>query len=237
MRPFAVFDIDGTLIRWQLYHAITDALARRGNIEPKIYEALRKARLEWKKRTGETSFKNYEEQLVAAYEKILEDISVGQIAKAAEEVFDEYKDQVYTYTRDLVKGLKEQGYMLFAISGSQIEIVAKVAGHYGFDDFVGTVYKHDGQKFTGAKEVGSFHKDKTLRRLVEKHGLDFDKSFAIGDSKSDIAMLELVENPIAFNPEKELFEYAKAKGWKVVIERKNVIYELHPGDNGQYLLA
>ena len=35
-RPFAVFDIDGTLIRWQLYHSIADTLARLGHIEPKL---------------------------------------------------------------------------------------------------------------------------------------------------------------------------------------------------------
>ncbi len=27
-QPFAVFDIDGTIIRWQLYHALADELAK-----------------------------------------------------------------------------------------------------------------------------------------------------------------------------------------------------------------
>ncbi len=237
MRPFAAFDIDGTLIRWQLYHAVTDVLARQGHIEPKVYETLRQARMSWKKRTGGTSFKDYEEQLVAAYEQVLKELKVAQIDEAVDDVFEEYKEQVYTYTRDLIADLKKQGYVLFAISGSQAEIVAKVAEHYGFDDFVGTVYKHDGQKFTGQKEVGSLQKDKTLHRLVRKHGLSFEHSFAIGDSKSDIAMLELVENPIAFNPERELFEYAKSEGWKIVIERKNMVYELGAEKNGRYFLA
>ena len=40
-RPFAVFDIDGTIIRWQLYHALADELAslridREGRGEPRI---------------------------------------------------------------------------------------------------------------------------------------------------------------------------------------------------------
>jgi phosphoserine phosphatase len=49
---------------------------------------------------------------------------------------------------------------------------------------------------------------------------------ARGDTESDIPMLELVEIPIAFNPNKKLFEHAKARGWRTVVERKDVIYEL-----------
>ncbi len=49
-------------------------------------------------------------------------------------------------------------------------------------------------------------------------------------------MLEFVENPIAFNPEDTLFEKAKEQGWKIVIERKNVTYELACGEVGQYCL-
>jgi phosphoserine phosphatase len=39
-------------------------------------------------------------------------------------------------------------------------------------------------------------------------------------------MLELVERPIAFNPNKKLCAHAKKKGWEIVVERKDVIYKL-----------
>ena len=61
-------------------------------------------------------------------------------------------------------------------------------------------------------------------------------SIAIGNGASDISMLELVETPIAFNPEKKLFDYAKDRGWKIVVERKNVIYELETR-SGKYQLV
>ncbi|MBX4191162.1 hypothetical protein KW794_03685, partial [Candidatus Saccharibacteria bacterium] len=52
-RPFAVFDIDGTLIRWQLYHSTADTLARLGHIEPKLHQTIKDARMVWKRRAGE----------------------------------------------------------------------------------------------------------------------------------------------------------------------------------------
>src|SRR5579863_5087855 len=98
MKKFAVFDIDGTLVRWQLYHAIADQLVKLGYTNQKEYAAIRKARANWKRRNA--SFKSYEEQLVKVYGKVLRTLSVNQFETAAQTVFDEYKDQVYTYTRD-----------------------------------------------------------------------------------------------------------------------------------------
>ena len=75
-----------------------------------------------------------------------------------------------------------------------------------------------------------------LQELVKKHRATMPGSIAVGDGSSDISMLEMVELPIAFNPEKKLFDYASAKGWKIVIERKNMVYELEKQD-GRYILA
>lgn len=233
-QKFAVFDIDGTLIRWQLYHAIADSLAQKGHIKPQSYQAMREARMAWKKRGG--GFKDYEKQVIVIYEAVLQTLSFDQLQEAIDAVFEEYKDQVYTYTRDLIAKLKHKDYLLFAISGSQTEIVAKIADYYGFDDYVGTVYERTKTSFSGQKTIGSFEKDKTLKRLVKKHSASWDGSLAIGDSHSDISMLELVEQPIAFNPDQDLFGYAGTKGWKVVIERKNMVYELEK-TNGKYQLV
>jgi HAD superfamily hydrolase (TIGR01490 family) len=235
-KPFAVFDIDGTLIRWQLYHAIADALARRGYVKPEAFQTIRESRMEWKRRTGETSFKDYEKQLIITYENVLKGLTVCQFEEAVDAVFTEYKDQVYTYTRNLISELKQKGYILLAISGSQTEIVAKIAGYYGFLDYVGTVYEHDSRRFSGQKTIGSADKAKALENMIKAHGLTVQGSIATGDSASDISMLERVEIPIAFNPEKKLFDYAKQRGWKIIVERKNMIYELEAKD-GSYVLA
>lgn len=236
MSKFAAFDIDGTLIRWQLYHATADAFARLGYVDQAAHKAIKDARLRWKRRENGMSFKDYEAEVIKLYETALNDIKPDQVAKAIEAVFQEYKDQVYIYTRGLIKDLVKQGYFLLAISGSQTEIVAKIADYYGFDDYVGTVYHQADGRYTGQVEVGSAHKDAVLKMMVAKHELSWQDSIAIGDSHSDMAMLELVEKPIAFNPEKELYEQARSRGWKIVVERKNTVYELEAKD-GSYLLA
>jgi HAD superfamily hydrolase (TIGR01490 family) len=235
-KPFAVFDIDGTLIRWQLYHAIADALAKHGYVDPKAYQAVRDARMAWKRRIDTESFKTYERYLVEFYNQLLENLSVDNFMTAADTVFEEYKDQVYVYTRELIKKLKSEGYLLLALSGSQSEIVEKVAEYYGFDDYIGTTYERSGKFFTGSLIAHLGKKNEVLKKLVSRHHVSWQNSVGVGDSAGDISMLESVEIPIAFNPEKKLFDHAKQKGWKIVIERKNMVYELENND-GTYLLV
>jgi HAD superfamily phosphoserine phosphatase-like hydrolase len=203
-RPFAVFDIDGTLIRWQLYHAVFDALAQDSGLDSEAYQNIRAARVRWEHRTHPESF-------------------------------TEYKDQTYGYTRRLIEDLKQKNYMLFAISGSQTEIIARLAEYYGFDDYVGETLERIDGRFSGKVTATVHSKGAILQSLVKKHGLTFKDSLGIGDGLSDQGLLELVETPIAFNPEQKLYAVARAHGWKIVIERKNMVYELEP-HNGSYQL-
>lgn len=226
MKKFATFDIDGTLIRWQLYHVIVDRLAKNGQLGAEAVGQLKEARMHWKNREHIDAFSEYEAVLISLFEQALPKIEAEQFDTLVSGVIEEYKGQVYRYTRDLIKELKQKDYFLLAISGSHHELVEKVARHYGFNDWVGTKYERAKTGFSGKKYVPSLDKKKALTTLIKKHGLQLAGSLAIGDSDSDAPMLEMAEQPIAFNPDRKLFETAKQRGWKVVLERKNMIYQL-----------
>jgi len=235
-QPFAVFDIDGTILRWQLYHAILDALNKAGRIDAASFSKVKNARMIWKKRAADDSFAHYEKEVIAAFDQAIIGINYADFMAAVERVLEEYRGQTYTYTRDLIATLKEQGYLLFAISASQLQAVELLAKHYGFDDWGASSYEVIDGHFTGKKDV--MLRDKKplfLKQLMAKHDCSKQDSVGIGDSDSDIAMLEIVEQPIAFNPNKQLFEHAKQAGWDVVVERKNVVYRLAQHE-GQYVL-
>lgn len=236
-RPFAVFDIDGTIIRWQLYHALADNLARKGELSAEQYEQVRRARMDWKIRTSPDAFQTYEHTLVRLFDAAIAHIPIKDLQQACQEVIHEYKDQVYTYTRDLIQQLRTQNYLLFAISGSQAQIVEQLAAYYQFDDFGGSVYQTKDGRFTGHKELMlSERKPEYLKELTKKHQASWEDSIAVGDSEGDIPMLSAVEKPIVFNPTRKLFSHARKHHWPVTIERKNVIYRLEAEQNGTYKL-
>lgn len=225
-RPFAVFDIDGTLIRWQLYHAVVHKLGKAGQLAPGDFEAINTARMEWKNRRTNEGFHDYEAQLVERFKAALKHVDPVVYDQVIEEVFEEYKDQTFTYTRDLVRELKSKNYLLFAISGSPYEAIEKLAKHHGFDDTIAGMFVRKNGQFTGEYTTPIFDKKAALESLVTKHGATYEDSYAVGDSASDAAMLDMAEHPIAFSPDRTLFDIAKQKGWHIVVERKNVVYEL-----------
>lgn len=235
-RRFAVFDIDGTLIRWQLYHAVVDELARQGSLRLSATQRIKDARAAWKRRDTTDSFARYEQILLNEYLDALTDISTHTFHAAVNTVIDHYKDQTYTYTRDLTKRLHSEGYRLIAISGSHQELIEKLGVHYGFDLYVGSTYETKEGHYLRQTSTPVHDKGAALRQLVKRHDLTFEGSVGVGDTASDVSMLELVEHPIAFNPNSQLFEHAKAMGWNIVIERKNMIYELESHGHA-YVLA
>ncbi len=234
-QPFAVFDIDGTVIRWQLYHAMVDALLRQGYIDASRFEAVRVARMSWKRRVGSDSFNEYEHELVQVFDEALKGLPVNMLEMAAQTVFGEYKEQVYAYTRDLIRDLKAKNYLLLVISGSPSLIIKKLTDYYEFDDFAATDYPQKNGYFTGEKNLTIGRKGELLQGLIDKHHLETVGSIGVGDSEGDIAMLALCERPIAFNPSRGLLEHAQNHKWEIVVERKNVIYTMH-ADKGHYHL-
>ena len=136
-KKFAVFDIDGTLIRWQLYHAITDKLGKLGYLPDGSLEHLHRMRMEWKNRNSIDAYHRYEAEIVTMFQDALATIPVKAYEAAVDAVFATYKDQVYTYTRGLIAELKRADYLIFAISGSPQDILEKIGDHYGFDDVAG----------------------------------------------------------------------------------------------------
>ncbi len=233
---FAVFDIDGTLIRWQLYHVIVNRLAKEGALGQKAQTELKGAMMTWKRRENTDAFKSYEKVLVENYERALQNISTQLFDQLVTEVIDEYKDQTYIYTRNLLHKLKADGYKLFIISGSHLELIEQIGRYYGFDDWIGTHYERSQTGFTGRVQTSTLQKNESLDILLERNDVTTKDSIGVGDTKGDIPMLRKVEKPIAFNPDEALFAEARSSGWKIVVERKNVIYELESRD-GTYVLA
>lgn len=225
MKQFAVFDIDGTLYRWQLYHELVQTLALADVFPHNAPQDLDEYYNRWK--GGDISFLEYEHFVVTLMIENLPHVPIATFEAACDKVVDESAHKTYLFTKKLLKDLKAQGYTIIAITGSQQELIERFARHYGIDICVGAKYMRRDGRFTGETEVITVgRKPDILRELVEAHGLSWQNSVAIGDSSGDASILELVEKPIAFNPDAGLFDRAKNEGWPIVIERKNIAYKL-----------
>jgi phosphoserine phosphatase len=65
-----------------------------------------------------------------------------------------------------------------------------------------------------------------LKEFLIEVSLSLEGSVGVRDTLSDVGFLEMVQTPIVFNPNHSLFEVAHRRGWSIVVERKDVIYNL-----------
>lgn len=227
MKKVAIFDIDGTIFRSSLLIEITEALIREGIFSKKAKDIYAKAYGDWSNRKD--SYEKYIGAVINAFERNIRGIRYNDFARVAKDVISSQRNHVYRYTRELVKDLKEKKYYLLAISNSPKPVVEEFCKKWGFNKAYGRVYELDrNDKFTGKILYENLISDKAkiLERAIEKEGLTLTESVGVGDSESDITFLKLVERPICFNPNSMLYRHAKSAGWKVVVERKDVIYPI-----------
>lgn len=226
-KSVAVFDVDGTIFRSSLLIEVVDRLIFVGAFPESARDEFDAEKEKWLNREGD--YDAYIEAVVGSFYAHLKGMQYRVLADVAEYVVEEHWRRVYTYTRDLLKVLKKDGYFLLAVSHSPKSILDKFCPHLGFDKVYGTMYEiGPTDAFTGEVMDAHliFNKAAIVKRAIEKHGLSLEGSVGVGDTESDVPFLEMVSNPICFNPNAKLYKHAKREGWKVVVERKDVIYEL-----------
>lgn len=235
-KRLAAFDIDGTLFRSGLYREVFYELYKMGVLPNDLTEQTTEKHREYRHRLHGNAFEEFEQIMVNGLDSYLPKLKVSDYDAAAARVLNKKAENVYVYTRNLLCSLQEQGYFTVAISGSQQELVEPFAKRYGFDAWVGQQWERGEEYFTGNVTKTHTGKDAIVKRICEEYDLTLEGSYAVGDSNGDSGMLSIVDNPIAFNPTYELLEKAMENGWKVVVERKNISYELNKGTNGSFLL-
>jgi HAD superfamily hydrolase (TIGR01490 family) len=144
------------------------------------------------------------------------------VRRAIVDVIDPY---VYEEALDLIASHREQGRRVFIVSSSPEEIVGPLADHFGVDGVIATRAEIEDGRYTGRLAFYCFGESKAdrIRELAEREGLDLDASFAYSDSETDLPMLEVVGNPVAVNPSRELRRIAESRRWETRDFRRRVL--------------
>ncbi len=226
MNKFAIFDLDGTVYTHTLTFDVAEALIEKLNLEPERKQ-VQEAKKVWKERGSTESYWAYNKAILEVFEKITPQVSPAQMANVVHEVLAVKGKYCYAYTINLIEKLKKEGRTLIAISGSIKDIVEPFAYALGFDVVTSSELEVNNGLYTGKRlSQTNKNKEKLLADIVAERGLTMEDSIGVGDTHRDSSFLSVVDHPIAFNPNAALYEEAAKYGWMVVLERKNMVYEL-----------
>ncbi|MEK4485496.1 HAD-IB family hydrolase [Psychrobacillus sp. FSL H8-0484] len=108
---------------------------------------------------------------------------------------------------------------ILLVSGAYTQFLQRVTEGVSFHHIIGTDISYKENKVdtkTRVKHVNGTRKTESLLQALEGQEIDWENSFAYGDSYSDLPVLELVGNPVAVKPEEKLRSVAKARGWEII---------------------
>lgn len=229
MKPqkIAIFDIDGTIFRKNLQFELINELSWMDVFPRKVRDQIVELYTNWLEHKG--TYEQYRAALVELYEKYIKGCKLTDVERASRGVVNFHQDRTYVFAESLIRKLRKEGYHIIAISGSPIEIVKEYNKlHLHFDAVFGSVYKlNEKGVYTGETDYEPVkNKGNLVKQYVFEHGLTLEDSYGMGDTESDASFLGIVENPIAFNPNEDLKAIAQEKGWRIVVEKKDVVWDM-----------
>ncbi|MEX0825448.1 MAG: HAD-IB family hydrolase [Acidimicrobiia bacterium] len=219
----AFFDLDKTVIARSSTLAFTGHLYRAGMLGRRVLARAAMGQLMF------TLFGADEDQLERARDAMLRLIKGwdrAEVERIVEEALEEVVAPiVYAEALFLIDEHTREGRKVFIVSASPYEVVHPLARYIGVEDVIATQARVDENGlYTGEVELHAYGAEKAnaVQAVAVEQGIDLADSFAYSDSMTDLPLLELVGNPHAVNPEKELRAIAEQRGWPILQFQRQV---------------
>jgi HAD superfamily phosphoserine phosphatase-like hydrolase len=210
LRPqFAVFDCDGTLWSGDAGERFFDWELKRGVLSNDVERWVRGRYADYK--AGKVTEDDMCGEMVTIHSGLAED-EVQQLAK---EFFDEnFVKQIFPELRHLIQQLQSQGCDVWAVSSTNEWVIQAAMKHFGIDDkkILAAAVEIEGGRITNRliRVPSGEGKPRAIREVV---GRDPDAAF--GNSRWDAAMLAIAQHSFAVNPNPDLEQVARERGWRV----------------------
>ena len=211
----AIFDLDNTLLdgdsdyNWGIY------LVKKGYLDEEEYKVK-----------NQKFFEEYQHGIldIFAFAEFQFQFLKNNTRKFLNDVRSDYIDEiikpmVLKKAVDLVSQHKEAGDSLLIITATNSFITKPIGELFGIENLIGTDPEEHLGEFTGkVKGIPSFKEGKVTRLFdwLDARDFkltDFEKTFFYSDSHNDLALLEVVTNPVVVNGDKILLEKAQEKNW------------------------
>lgn len=217
----ALFDLDNTLLGGDSDHAWGEFIIAKGLVDSASHRA-----------TNDAFYEQYLEQSldIHAYVKFTLQPIIELDAQQRAELHSEFMKQVIepmilAAGEALVDKHRSAGDLCLMITATNSFITSPIAKRFGMHEILATDLEINDGKLTGeiagipCYQEGKVHK---LEQWLKQTTGDFSLNDACfyTDSINDVALMELVSEPVAVDPDAHLKEISLAKKWPIISLRE-----------------
>jgi HAD superfamily hydrolase (TIGR01490 family) len=211
----ALFDLDNTLLSCDSDYEWGSFLVRKNLVDGEVYE-----------RENLRFYEQYKQGRLDIYK--FSAFSFQPLAEHSMEflhtLHDEFMDTVIRphmgdAARFLVEGHRLQGHTLMVITATNSFITRPIVQAFGIDHLLATEPMTAAGRYTTKIEGIPCFQEGKVQRLnlwLKQNNQNLDGSFFYSDSANDLPLLELVDHPVAVDPDDKLARIAGKKAWKII---------------------
>jgi len=211
----ALFDLDNTLIAGDSDYLWGCFLVEQGIVDGSEYEQANQ-RFYDQYKVGELDIREF-----LAFQ--LRPLAVHPMARLqqwrARYIEEKIRPILLPRAQALIERHRRQGDVPVIITATNRFITEPIAGLYGIEHLLATEPEIVDNRYTG-RYLGTptYQEGKVtvLQAWLDEHGTSLEGAYFYSDSMNDISLLELVDNPVAVNPDDELEAIAKTRGWPIL---------------------
>lgn len=213
----AFFDVDNTMVQGASIVHFARGLAARNYFSYSDMASAMWAQVKFRLTGTENS-----DDVAAGREKALSFVagrSTEELRALGEEIYDEViADKIWPGTRALAQMHLDAGQQVWLVTATPVELAQTIAARLGLTGALGTVAESQDGVFTGRLVGDILHglgKAHAVRSLAIREGLNLKRCTAYSDSHNDVPMLSLCGTAVAINPDSDLRDVARVRGWEI----------------------
>lgn len=216
----AIFDFDGTLYKEETFQLMMNHMKNHPIYHKnykRFYLSILPIYISYKlKLYPEDRMK---ERLMHLYVSSFGNISkqdlMSYFNEAALKMEKNFNDEVVAR----LKEHKQEGTYTMLVSGAYTMLLNSIPTKDLFDKVIGTELPVQGEMIDRHQRlyhIQGERKNESILKALEGKNINWENSFAYGDSYSDLPVLEMVGNPVAVQPDKKLLPIATERNWEII---------------------
>ena len=211
----AIFDLDNTLLSIDSDHAWGEFLLEQGAVDPIAYrEANERFMTDYN--AGTLDMAAFLEMAL----KPLADNSPEQLSAWHQQfMVSKIEPNILPKAEELLARHRTKGDTLLIITATNRFITAPIAERLGVDHLIAVNPEVKNGRYTGrVSGIPSYREGKVTRleKWLEDQDLTMEGAWFYSDSHNDLPLLEIVEHPVAVDPDDTLREIAKERQWRIM---------------------
>ena len=222
-RRAAFFDVDKTLLPGSSLYLLARGMYRRGYYTWRDLAGFALSQLTFRV-TGAEGRRGMEAARESAL-AFVEGKSQSDLLQLGHDIVVEViGPRIYPGMRRVIDLHHADGDQTYLVTAAPRELAERIAAYLGMDGALGTEAELVDGRYTGRILGPVLHgpaKLDAVTKLAAEQGIDRRDCSAYSDSLNDRPMLEGVGHPVAVNPDRQLRELARQRGWPVQDFRKH----------------